>query len=47
MLFNILDIIHMFVNTGHILEKEDMCAIFNWNDQKIGVNGEVIIREDT
>ena len=34
--------IHVCVCTGHILEVEDTCAIFNWNDQKNGVKEEVI-----
>ena len=26
--------IHVCVYTGHILEMEGTCAIFNWNDKK-------------
>ena len=39
--------IHVCVYTGHILEVEDTCAIFNWNDQKNGVKEEVITKSDT
>ena len=39
--------IHVCVYTGHILEVEDTCAIFNWNAQKNGVKEEVITKSDT
>ena len=36
--------IHVCVYTRHILEMEDTCAIFNWNDQKNFEKGELITK---
>ena len=39
--------IHVCVYTGHTVELQDTCAIFNWNDKKNGVKGEIITKKDT
>ena len=39
--------IHVCVYTGHTVEMQDTCAIFNWNDKKNGVKGEIITKKDT
>ena len=45
-LLNSLNIDTFFVYKCHILETEDMCAIFNWNDQKNGEKGRVLTKKD-